>query len=310
MRRTLMILLLEVIRFATDNVASPPDSQPPSRLRALWTERSRKGKVGIVAGVVLVALVVIGLAVPAEENQSSAPTATQRGASITATTAATEIATTTAESETTTEVAPPPLPIVTRVIDGDTLDLDTGDRIRLVQIDSPERKGECYGKKAGKVLRRLIPAGTGVRVVRDRKLDNMDKYGRLLRYVFKGKKNVNLVLVQKGAASVWFFQGDRGRYADKLLAAAKRASDARRGAWGACEAVLDPSGPFQTHPKENAPSTDTSQSPGCEPGYDPCLPITGDLDCADIAAMGLAPVTVTGADRYRLDGDNDGVGCE
>jgi hypothetical protein len=34
------------------------------------------------------------------------------------------------------------------------------------------------------------------------------------------------------------------------------------------------------------------------------------LDCADVAALGLAPVSVSGADRYRLDGDGDGIGCE
>jgi hypothetical protein len=36
----------------------------------------------------------------------------------------------------------------------------------------------------------------------------------------------------------------------------------------------------------------------------------GDLDCDDVEAMGLAPVRATGRDRYRLDGDDDGVGCE
>jgi hypothetical protein len=46
------------------------------------------------------------------------------------------------------------------------------------------------------------------------------------------------------------------------------------------------------------------------PSYSPCLPIVGDLDCADIRAMGVAPVRVLGSDPYRLDGDNDGLGCE
>jgi hypothetical protein len=45
---------------------------------------------------------------------------------------------------------------------------------------------------------------------------------------------------------------------------------------------------------------------GCAPGYSPCLPIVDDLDCADIDGS----VTVTGSDQYRLDSDNDGVGCE
>src|SRR5512132_1404154 len=149
------------------------------------------------------------------------------------------------------------LPSVARVIDGDTIYLDSGERIRLVQIDAPEGKGECYGKKAGTVLRQLLPMGTEVRIVRDPKLDDIDRYGRLLRYVFAGERNINLALVQKGAASVWYFNGDRGRYAGQLLAAAQRASKSRRGAWGACEAELDPLAAFKTQPKRNEPNPAT-----------------------------------------------------
>lgn len=282
-------------------MAEIPPPQRPSRLRSFWTARSRKGKFAIVVGAVLLALIAIGYAAPPESDDATQDVPT---------TATGEQATTegTIEAETTTDAEPPLL--VANVIDGDTLDLDSGERITLVQIDAPEGKGECYGKKAGKLLRQLLPVGTEVRIVRDRRLDNMDRHGRLLRYVFKGQRNVNLALVQKGAASVWFSKGDRGRYADRLLHAAENASEARRGAWGACEAALHPSGAFQTHPKENAPDDPTPLQSGCEPGYSPCLPITGDLDCPDVEAMGLAPVTVTGSDRYRLDGDGDGSGCE
>lgn len=48
----------------------------------------------------------------------------------------------------------------------------------------------------------------------------------------------------------------------------------------------------------------------CQAGYSPCLPIVDDLDCADVRAMGKAPVRVTGSDPYRLDRDGDGIGCE
>jgi len=57
-------------------------------------------------------------------------------------------------------------------------------------------------------------------------------------------------------------------------------------------------------PAPPAPAT------GCHPSYTPCLPIVGDLDCADVRARGVAPVRVTGSDPYRLDGDGDGFGCE
>lgn len=48
----------------------------------------------------------------------------------------------------------------------------------------------------------------------------------------------------------------------------------------------------------------------CHASYDPCLPIVGDLNCADVIALGAAPVTVVGPDDYGLDADGDGVGCE
>lgn len=206
--------------------------------------------------------------------------------------------------------------VIARVIDGDTLDLDNGDRIRLVQIDAPESKGECYGRKAGKVLRHLLPTGTHVRIARDRKLDNTDRYDRLLRYLFKGKQNINLTLVQKGAASVWYFQGDKGRYAAKLLRAAKNARDSDRGAWGACEAELDPTRAFTTLPKAiPPPPTPTTPGSNCHPSYEgACLdPSSPDYDCAGGSGDGpdyTGPVRVVGPDDYGLDADGDGYGCE
>lgn len=210
---------------------------------------------------------------------------------------------------------------VARVIDGDTFELDTGERVRLVQIDAPEAKGECFGRKAGSVLRRLLPVGSRVRIARDHGLDDVDRYGRLLRYVFRGGRNVNLLLVKRGAASVWFYRGDRGRYAGPLLRAAEAARAAGRGAWGACEANLDPFGAFQTRhrtaaaPPAPVPAT-ASPASGCHPFYEgACLdPGASDYDCAGGSGNGPeyvpGPVSVVGPDDYELDADGDGVGCE
>ena len=196
---------------------------------------------------------------------------------------------------------------VGRIVDGDTLDLANGRTVRLVQIDTPETSGECYGAEASDVLAGLLPAGTRVRLEGDPALDNEDRYGRILRYVFAGGRNVNLTLVRRGAASVWFFDGDRGRYAERLLAAAREARAVGRGAWGACRATFDPTRGFETRPKTSGGS---ATGGNCAAGYDPCLPATGDLDCADVEALGRAPVRVDGSDPYRLDGDGDGWGCE
>jgi micrococcal nuclease len=132
---------------------------------------------------------------------------------------------------------------VDHVVDGDTLRLTDGRRVRLVQIDAPETdSAECYADEATAALELLAPAGTRVRLDADPALDDRDRFGRLLRYVFVGSENVNLQLVEEGAASVWFFDGDRGRYAEELLGAALSARVQGAGLWGACPgAVLDPS---------------------------------------------------------------------
>lgn len=214
--------------------------------------------------------------------------------------------------------SPPPPPLtLARVIDGDTIALDNGDRVRLVQIDAPERSGECYGKKAGAVLRQLLPVGTEVRLEADRRLDKADRYGRLLRYVFVGRRNVNLMLVQRGAASVWYFQGDKGRYAARLLAAAEGAQAAGRGAWGACVATLDPTRGFEPRhqPPPAPPPSPPPSSSNCHPSYEgACLdPNAYDYDCEGGSGDGpeyTGAVRVVGPDDYELDRDGDGFACE
>lgn len=217
------------------------------------------------------------------------------------------------ETPTQPQAAPtPPRPEAARVacvIDGDTLETADGRRIRLVQIDAPERSGECYGAQATRALEGLLPPGSRIGLERDSELDDVDRYGRQLRYVFKGRRNLNVVLVRRGAASVWFFDGDRGRYADRLLATARTAKARKRGAWGACRAQLDPTGDFETVAKAASRGL-AATGAECMSGYSPCLPITVDLDCADVRALGKAPVVVSGDDPYRLDGDDDGYGCE
>jgi micrococcal nuclease len=208
---------------------------------------------------------------------------------------------------------------VARVVDGDTIVLDTGTTVRLVQIDAPEVRGaECYADEATAALEALIPAGTRVGVATDPALDQVDRYGRQLAYVFAGDVNVNLRLVRDGAASVWFYRGARGAYADELLAAAEQARDSERGLWGACDAVLDPLAAVSTAPRGEpgregaAAAAADAAAEGCHPAYDPCLPIVRDLNCPAVRALGKAPVTVKvrGVDPYHLDGDRDGIGCE
>jgi micrococcal nuclease len=131
--------------------------------------------------------------------------------------------------------------VIEQVLDGDTVVLTGGGRVRLVQIDAPEKGDECYGDRATTLARRLLPRGARVRIEPDPGLDQVDRFRRQLAYVFRDGENVNVTLVRRGAAGVWFFRGARGRYADELLAAAEEARTRRRGLWGTCpQARFDP----------------------------------------------------------------------
>ena len=140
--------------------------------------------------------------------------------------------------------------IVDTVSDGDTIHLADGRRIRLVQIDAPEiAEEECYAKTAARVLEGLAPLGSTVSLRADRALDTRDRFGRVLAYVFEQNTNLNLRLVERGAAAPYFYRGDRGRYADELLAAARQARGEERGLWGACPRThLDPNRAVATVP--------------------------------------------------------------
>jgi len=195
---------------------------------------------------------------------------------------------------------------VRRVIDGDTIKLANGRSVRLLQIDSPElQEGECYGAQAKQALSRLLRPGSLVRLQTDPKLDTVDRYGRLLRYVIRRGTNLNVQLVRVGAASVWFYDGVRGRYAGRLLAAAAAARKAGRGLWGACPGtVFDP-----THGVNTGLATGSAAASGCDPSYPTvCIPPPPpDLDCGDISYTNF---TVLPPDPHHFDGNHNGVGCE
>jgi endonuclease YncB( thermonuclease family) len=212
---------------------------------------------------------------------------------------------------------PPGAYAVARIIDGDTLALANGQRVRLVQIDTPELgTGECYSRAARTALLVRVPVGSRVRLESDARLDSVDRYGRILRYVHRGTMNVNMALVRAGAAAPYFYDGDRGKYADALMREAIAAKAARRGLWGACPRTrLDPYGAIDTGSGSGSTSPQPFVPPrgGCDPNYaGACVPpYPPDLDCQDLRALGLAlPVRVVGDDPHRLDGDGDRYGCE
>ncbi len=203
---------------------------------------------------------------------------------------------------------------VARINDGDTLTISTGQKVRLLQIDTPEiSPAECYGAEAHRALISLI-GKSSITLEADSESDDQDQFGRKLRYVKVGKTNLNLKLVQIGAATPYFYQGEKGRYATQLLKAAENAKAKKLGLWKMCpDTKLEPLKPATTGSTVVSKATNKATSPNakCDPNYQGCMPpYPPDLDCTDVKRMGLAPIRVIGTDVHKLDGDGDGIGCD
>jgi len=119
--------------------------------------------------------------------------------------------------------------MVTRVIDGDTITIEGGYRVRYIGIDTPEvyPELEAFGMEAWQANRRLVE-GKEVRLERD--ASETDKYGRLLRYVYVDDIFVNAELVRQGLARVKAYPPDI-KHQDYLEQMETKAKEAGRGIW-------------------------------------------------------------------------------
>jgi endonuclease YncB( thermonuclease family) len=98
---------------------------------------------------------------------------------------------------------------VTRIIDGDTIDVDmngVGYRVRYVGVNTPERDETCYQEATD--ANAALVQNQIVTLVRD--VNNTDRYGRLLRYVYVGTTFVNAQLVAQGWAEAAEYPPDIG----------------------------------------------------------------------------------------------------
>ncbi len=127
---------------------------------------------------------------------------------------------------------------VADVTDGDTIDValkGRRDTVRLIGIDTPEVYfgAECGGAQASASMHQLLQVGDRVRLIRDRSQDNRDRYGRLLRYVELGGRDVGRTQIRRGWASVYVFQYPFARVHSYRRARAQ-AEHADRGVWKRC----------------------------------------------------------------------------
>lgn len=128
--------------------------------------------------------------------------------------------------------------VVTRVVDGDTIEARIGDEVedvRLIGVDTPEtvKPGtpvQCFGPRASDFTHGLL-AGRRVRLVFG--VERRDVYGRLLAYVYLRRRLVEAMLVRRGLARTLTIPPN-DRLAPLLRRLELRAARAGRGLWGAC----------------------------------------------------------------------------
>jgi micrococcal nuclease len=100
---------------------------------------------------------------------------------------------------------------VSRVIDGDTIDVILNgevQRVRYIGMNTPERDETCYA--AATQANAGLVEGQTVRLVKD--TSETDRYDRLLRYVYVGDVFVNARLVEEGYAEVVSYPPDTAYY--------------------------------------------------------------------------------------------------
>jgi len=112
------------------------------------------------------------------------------------------------------------------VLDGDTIELADGRRVRYVGVNTPET-GQPYAAEA-KMLNELLVMGREVWLETD--VQESDQYGRLLAYVWVGDVFVNLELVRQGYANAYALPPNV-RYAEAFVQAEQEAREEERGLW-------------------------------------------------------------------------------
>lgn len=129
---------------------------------------------------------------------------------------------------------------VTRVVDGDTIEIEGGQKVRYIGINTPEtvdpRRGlQCFGKEASSKNKELVE---GKEIYLEKDVSETDKYGRLLRYVYLNPNDISIneQLVQEGFAASSSYSPDI-KYQDRFKLAETEARNQQKGLWNeqACQ---------------------------------------------------------------------------
>ncbi|MCX6705135.1 MAG: thermonuclease family protein, partial [Candidatus Woesebacteria bacterium] len=192
---------------------------------------------------------------------------------------------------------------------GDTIEIEGGKTVRFIGIDTsetvhPTKPVQCYGKEASAKTKELLE-GQEIRLEKD--ISEVDRYNRLLRYIWKGDILINEFLVKEGFAQVSTYPPDV-KYQERFLAAQKDARDNNRGLWSVCPpqtsnpSVQPASTPIvkaTVKPTITIPSGSSGSSYTCN-----CSKTCPNMSCAE-AQYQLKTCGCTARDT-----DHDGIACD
>ncbi|KKQ43394.1 MAG: hypothetical protein US60_C0002G0002 [Microgenomates group bacterium GW2011_GWC1_37_8] len=195
---------------------------------------------------------------------------------------------------------------VVKVIDGDTVRLESGETVRYIGIDTPEisQGKECFSEEATNKNKELV-LDKEVRLEKD--VSEVDRYGRLLRYAYSGDVFVNKYLVQEGYATAITYPPDV-KYAEVFREAEREARDNNRGLWSKCDDGLSIS-PSSRQDGKIYNDVTVMQSTGTTE----CS--SNKYNCTDFKTHAEAQAIFDSCggfsnDIHKLDSDGDGVACE
>ena len=125
------------------------------------------------------------------------------------------------------------------VLDGDTIEIEGGKKIRLIGVDTPElnireNTPDCFATESAKITKQLLENQT-VELEKDK--EDTDKYGRFLRYVYADNVFINEFLLEQGYGRRISIAPNT-KYWKELEAAEIEAKEQKRGLWGKCQSGI------------------------------------------------------------------------
>lgn len=303
---------LVLLLFLISLILIPVSIFKPSILYKLFNKKPSRSRAGLtMAGFAVALLTIFGVITPNTSSQINENIDTKQVEHV--------------ESDLTEDKL-----TVTRIVDGDTIELSNGKKVRYIGIDTPESVApntevECFGKEAT-VKNTDLVLNKEVTLVKD--ISETDQYGRLLRYVYVDDKFINDILVRDGYANASSYPPDI-KYQDQFRQAEDEARTNNRGLWNECvkkeEPIVTsvPDNEFST--EEQSSTTPTTEStPVVQPTQAQQTTTTGQYSqpqsdkyscdckktCPNISSCEEAQYLLTACGCTARDNDHDGIACD